>query len=188
MVPGSPWEKVSAAQIKKWKIATKKAMALPLGGTTVSVVRIEVLQTPFDLQTWFHFKRIKVSKWKLQLFCLSNIWKVKQRGRGIFILAAPAAAAVHIFTSEANPKSNTKSAKKVKKAGKASFRRGHGKRAKVGGDVFDGVPEMPPMPPPLSEDEDSHDESDEHVDGSVDAGPPKDRVWNCKPILFLKFK
>jgi hypothetical protein len=26
------------------------------------------------------------------------------------------------------------------------------------------------------------------VDGSVDAGPPKDRVWNCKPILFLKFK
>ena len=44
VVPGSPWEKISAAQIKKWRIATKKAMALPLGTTIVSVVRMKVLR------------------------------------------------------------------------------------------------------------------------------------------------
>lgn len=85
--------------------------------------------------------------------------------RGIFIF-------VHLFISEANPKSNAKkSTKKVKKAGKASFRRGHGKRAK-GGDVFDDVPEMPPMPPPLSDGGDSDDEGD----GGASADHPKDRV------------
>ena len=76
----------------------------------------------------------------------------------------------------------------MKKAGKASFRRGHGKRAK-GGDVFDGVPEMPPMPPPLSDDGESGDEIDERVsvDGGAAADPPKDRVWTPSSFWFLKF-
>ena len=95
-----------------------------------------------------------------------------------------------MFLSEANPKSNAKkSTKKVKKAGKASFRRGHGKRAAAaGGDVFDDIPEMPPMPPPLSDDDDdeSDDESDDH-EGGAGAADPKDRVLNPSPFWLSKF-
>lgn len=72
-MPGSPWEKVSAAQIKKWKIDTKKAMALPLGRTTASVVRIKVYKTPFGLPIYIN----------LHLLSIQYMEVIKHRGAGL---------------------------------------------------------------------------------------------------------